>query len=437
MGVVARKMKGFIVVLAACFIANALSSEVSLSEESEKSISVITHPVCKALAEKGLYCNSASHTASAANCIASGNKYWEMYGCSGSFGKMTDYKTKALFDVEDFSVVDEENEFTETEDAPEDVLMVEAAKAHVATLKKKGVKDADCKDLAKRLCKVVEDEVKQSQTVMNKVDDASSCANLGMHAIKKAKKHEDRMRTLWLSAQKVVTQTLNKKISISSQRFSSLKQGQCGFIFRSRNYLSAKVSYQRAVTKATYLKAKLKEATNAVIRMVISSYRQVEKCMCSRKKTRDTTWKVVSSSKTRAQQLRRHAKCKMMSCVLNGTPLTSKKCKGNLAKVVKKKLISEAEKAVCTASKKKKVNPVSGKPCGSKAGPICHGCNLRCFKTSSLAKCKASCKKDKRCNLAEWKASTKHCCDSAIATKKACKGRWARASGWTGYNICR
>jgi hypothetical protein len=39
----------------------------------------------------------------------------------------------------------------------------------------------------------------------------------------------------------------------------------------------------------------------------------------------------------------------MMSCVLNGTPLTSKKCKGSLAKVVKKKLISEAEKAVCKA----------------------------------------------------------------------------------------
>merc|ERR1712216_884718 len=90
-----------------------------------------------------------------------------------------------------------------------------------------------------------------------------------------------------------------------------------------------------------------------------------------------------------------------------------------------------------TSKKKPKVNPVSGKPCGSVAGPICHGYNLRCFKTSSLAKCKASCKKDKRCNLAEWKASTKHCCDSAIATKKACKGRWARASGWTGYNICR
>merc|ERR1712072_671574 len=112
-----------------------------------------------------------------------------------------------------------------------------------------------------------------------------------------------------------------------------------------------------------------------------------------------------------------------------------KKSKENLSK-------ERANKAPCPPE----TNPVSGKPCGSVAGPICHGYNLRCFKTSSLAKCKASCEKDKRCNLAEWKPSTKHCCDSAIATKKGCtaagkkvgrNARWAQASGWTGYTICR
>merc|ERR1712072_1491144 len=122
-----------------------------------------------------------------------------------------------------------------------------------------------------------------------------------------------------------------------------------------------------------------------------------------------------------------------------------KKKKENLTKEVnnKENLSKErANKAPCPPE----TNPVSGKPCGSVAGPICHGYNLRCFKTSSLAKCKASCEKDKRCNLAEWKPSTKHCCDSAIATKKGCtaagkkvgrNARWARASGWTGYTICR
>merc|ERR1712159_768266 len=85
---------------------------------------------------------------------------------------------------------------------------------------------------------------------------------------------------------------------------------------------------------------------------------------------------------------------------------------------------------------KKKRNPKTGKVCNSKAGAICHGFNLKCFK-SSLSQCKKACKADKRCNLAEYKAKTKHCCTSAIATKKQCKGRWAKANGWVGFNICR
>merc|ERR1712127_869370 len=83
-----------------------------------------------------------------------------------------------------------------------------------------------------------------------------------------------------------------------------------------------------------------------------------------------------------------------------------------------------------------KVNPVSDKPCNSKAGPICHGYNLKCWKSGTLSNCKKACASDKRCNLAEYKASSKTCCTSAIATKKACKGRWAKANGWIGYNIC-
>merc|ERR1711981_1464846 len=94
------------------------------------------------------------------------------------------------------------------------------------------------------------------------------------------------------------------------------------------------------------------------------------------------------------------------------------------------------EKAFKKKHTKPKVNPVSGKPCNSKAGPICHGYNLKCWRSGTLAKCKKACAADKRCNLAEYKASSETCCTSAIATKKACKGRWAKANGWIGYNIC-
>merc|ERR1711981_422676 len=63
-----------------------------------------------------------------------------------------------------------------------------------------------------------------------------------------------------------------------------------------------------------------------------------------------------------------------------------------------KKGKEKANKAPCPPT----VNPVSGKPCGSKTGPICQGYNLRCRKLKDLA------------------ATGNHCCDSAIAT--ICRG---------------
>merc|ERR1711981_238578 len=98
-----------------------------------------------------------------------------------------------------------------------------------------------------------------------------------------------------------------------------------------------------------------------------------------------------------------------------------------------KKGKEKANKAPCPPT----VNPVSGKPCGSKTGPICQGYNLRCRKLKDLAACKASCLSDKRCNVAEWTPKSKHCCDSEIATKDKCPGEWSHRGDWTGYTICR
>jgi len=140
--------------------------------------------------------------------------------------------------------------------------------------------------------------------------------------------------------------------------------------------------------------------------------------------------------KCRGKSVPRHGKLKPLVCGAmhkkkwGGNGYSSKghwcnKVKAPVAKICKKK-----------TGGKKKTNPKTGKVCNSKAGAICHGYNLKCFK-SSLSQCKKACKADKRCNLAEYKAKTKHCCTSAIATKKQCKGRWAKANGWVGYNICR
>merc|ERR1712037_591923 len=99
---------------------------------------------------------------------------------------------------------------------------------------------------------------------------------------------------------------------------------------------------------------------------------------------------------------------------------TKKTCKGSFT-------TSSAWKGyvVCGAPKKKTTKKVPTLPgtslkCGSIAGPICMGYNLKCF-SSTLANCIATCKKTPTCKIAEYSTS-KTCCTSAIATKKACKG---------------
>merc|ERR1712032_1140247 len=85
-------------------------------------------------------------------------------------------------------------------------------------------------------------------------------------------------------------------------------------------------------------------------------------------------------------------------------------------------------------TKKAPTLPGTKLKCGSVAGPICMGYNLKCWRTT-LAICKSTCKKTRGCKIAEY-STTGTCCTSAIATKKACKGSFTTSSAWKGYVVC-
>merc|ERR1719399_554919 len=63
---------------------------------------------------------------------------------------------------------------------------------------------------------------------------------------------------------------------------------------------------------------------------------------------------------------------------------------------------------------------------------LCMGHNIKCFK-ASLGKCIHSCRKNKKCKMAEYKKKGTHCCLSPTASKKTCKGSWKAGGGWVGY----
>merc|ERR1711871_1287320 len=157
----------------------------------------------------------------------------------------------------------------------------------------KGATEKDCQNLAEKTCKEVEVEVRTDQALVNRQKTGRHCMSLGVKAERRAHLHWRRTRTTHHHMRRKVTIAYHKRVTISSQTYSSLRHGKCGFVFNSRSYRT---------TRATYIRAKRIEMT----------------------------WRGRVSEAWKARQVKAYAKCKMMQCVLKGTKLSSGVCKGVL-----------------------------------------------------------------------------------------------------------
>merc|ERR1712093_628507 len=145
-------------------------------------------------------------------------------------------------------------------------------------------------------------------------------------------------------------------------------EGKCGFIFMSRSYLQAKARHIHAVRVEVSWRGRVSEAWKMVIRMKMVAKKMVHSCRCATKTTFLRVWRTVTNAKRVARQHRAHAKCKMMRCVLDGTPLTSSKCKASLKKLVKKKLTKATESVRgCRKAAEKKAAEKKNKKAKKKA----------------------------------------------------------------------
>merc|ERR1712225_69504 len=200
----------------------------------------------------------------------------------------------------------------------------------ISDMKKKGATEADCKDLAKTTCKEVVDEQIKDQKVIDSQSNGSECDKLGVKEVTRTVKHYHKRVKQWTASKKT---------------FISLKAGKCGFIFASRSYRTVYARYHRAVKYERTVRGWVIEAKKAITIAVRSQKNQQEKCRCAVVKRRDTLWRTINNSKKRARQLKALQKCKMMQCVLSGTPVSSSKCKAVLKKLRNKRLSSRTEHA--------------------------------------------------------------------------------------------
>jgi hypothetical protein len=218
----------------------------------------------------------------------------------------------------------------------------------IESMKKKGATEADCKDLAKTSCKEVEKERVNDQKIIDKLQTGKKCLTLGKGGIRKAELHYKKTKKTHYSWKIRVKQALDYKVAFSSRSFSSLKRGHCGFIFGSSSYIKAKAKYSHAVRVEMAWRGRVSESWKVVLAMRKIAKRMVKKCQCATKTQYYKVWRTITKTTRVARQNKAHAKCKMMACVLKGTPVTSKKCKGSLPPFKRKKLDSATEKVKCT-----------------------------------------------------------------------------------------
>merc|ERR1712196_363928 len=211
---------------------------------------------------------------------------------------------------------------------PEEIML--EAQTDVADMKKKGATEKDCKDLAKTSCKEVVNEHTRSQKLINSLSTGSKCKCLGRGGIVKMLAHYRRTKKTWMSMKIKVSVASKAYVKIDSQRFSSLKQGKCGFVFSSRYYLTARARYQRAFRLEISWRSRTSEAHKMYIRAKVIAAKMVKRCHCTTKATAMKLWKTVTKKSVVARQNKAYAKCKMMACVLKGTKLSSKQCIGKL-----------------------------------------------------------------------------------------------------------
>merc|ERR1711904_91436 len=215
----------------------------------------------------------------------------------------------------------------------------------IATMKKKGATEADCKDLAKTTCKEVLSEAKKAQKIIDSQSSGAECDRLGQRTVIYATRHYHKRMTQWRIAKKTITTLSHTKINLGVKTFISLKPGKCGFIFSSRIYRSTYHKYTRAVRYERTVRGWVIESKKALHRVRIQQKKMQEKCRCSVVKRRDSIWRRLSSRKTRARQLKALQKCKMMQCVLKGIKTSDKRCRATLPSLRNKVLSRNTEHA--------------------------------------------------------------------------------------------
>jgi len=242
-------------------------------------------------------------------------------------------------------------------------LIASDAKSQIKALKKGGATEKDCQNLADDSCKEVLKGRRTSQSVINRLADGRRCLTVGNKAVTDATKHWHRMRTTWLQMKKKVTVYYNARVHFRINRsFSSLRVGKCGFIFGSRNYITARNNWNHAKRVELMWRGKHTEALKSLNRFKKMRITQQRQCHCNTRRTEQRIWTSLTRRSATTKATKAYAKCQMMACVLKGISLKNSQCRKRLPALRRKVLSSTTRRTTnCKGAPRNNNNERNGK----------------------------------------------------------------------------
>lgn len=354
----------FVAIVLACFVCGAISREEVLSQENKCGCwKDLSDPNCQFIAHKMAILNDEQiankYASNIKSAQAQGNAMWKHFcASSGALTKYTKNKN-LLFDEEAQLTQDKAQGISKKPTAPEtdqeqtglvpEAILIEA-KRSVKSMVKRGLKDKDCADLADKMCKEVEAEVRTSQNTLSTLKDGSHCATRGAKEVRFARKELAKWKTKLVKARQTKKDAGNYRVKFPAREYSSLQEGRCGAFWTTKVYRQAKANYKKAAATLQYTWGRVREATKELGLAISNAFRRVTKCMCDTRSTFKTTWR--TESKKTKKWKRDYTKCNYMRCVIKGTlhlknGSINPKCKAQVPALITKTLTTSTRNASC------------------------------------------------------------------------------------------
>merc|ERR1712093_894487 len=201
-----------------------------------------------------------------------------------------------------------------------------------------------CKTLAENTIREIDQSVRNTQNVINRLDRGQRCHLEGKAALTNAERRKTHTEKEYTIAVKHLTDARNYQVDFGRYTFSGLREGSCNVFYNDGAYVNAKANYKRRQREQTQATGAQKTAVKNQNDARAAHLKAVEKCRCAVKDQHAKGW--TAANRNNANNAKAWKKAKHMLCVLADTP--ESRCNtGGLRRLSKPRLHSSVTNVRC------------------------------------------------------------------------------------------